>query len=64
MNNVMLITDADGSRYGHAIEKVNQYGHKYIEVRFIDDYENVHTTNWSSFLIFYEVLNYNLGKEE
>jgi hypothetical protein len=51
----MLITDREG-RYGHAEEKVSEkYGHKFIEVRFLDDYDNVHTTNWASFLIYYEV---------
>ncbi len=56
MKKIMLITDNNG-RYGHAEEKVSErHGHKYIEVRFIDDYDTVHTTNWSSFLIYYEVL--------
>jgi hypothetical protein len=56
-NKVLLVTDGEG-RYGHAIEKENvRIGNKYIEVRFLDDYENVHTTNWSSFLIYYEVLD-------
>ncbi len=56
-NKVLLVTDGKG-RYGHAIEKENvRIGNKYIEVRFLDDYENVHTTNWSSFLIYYEVLD-------
>jgi len=54
-NKIMLITDRKG-RYGHAIEKENiRHGNKYIEVRFLDDYDVVHTTNWSSFLIYYEV---------
>ena len=52
----MLITDGKG-RYGHAVEKVNvRYGNKYIEVRFLDDYDVVHTTNYSSFLVYYEIL--------
>ena len=55
MKKIMLITDRDG-RYGHAEEKTSEkYGHKFIEVRFLDDYDNVHTTNWASFLIYYEV---------
>ncbi len=57
MKKIMLVTDKEGSRYGHATEHINKkYGNKYIEVRWIDDYDVVHTTNWSSFLIFYEVL--------
>jgi len=56
MKKIMLITDNNG-RYGHAVEKVNTYGHKYIEVRFIDDYDTVHSTNYSSFLIYYEILD-------
>ena len=55
MKKIMLIRDNEG-RYGHAIEKENvRHGNKYIEVRFLDDYDVVHTTNWSSFLIYYEV---------
>ena len=57
MNKIMLITDNKG-RYGHAREKENvRHGNKYIEVRFLDDYDVVHTTIWSSFLIYYEVLD-------
>jgi hypothetical protein len=56
MKKIMLITNGEG-RYGHAVEKVNKrHGNKYIEVRFLDDYDVVHTTNYSSFLIYYEVL--------
>ena len=55
MKKIMLITDGEG-RYGHAEEKVNpKHGHKYIEVRFLDDYDTVHTTNWASLLIYYDV---------
>ena len=57
MKKIMLITDNEG-RYGHAIEKENvRHGYKYIEVRFLDDYDVVHTTIWWSFLIYYEVLD-------
>ena len=57
MNKIMLITDNKG-RYGNEREKENvRHGNKYIEVRFLDDYDVVHTTNWSSFLIYYEVLD-------
>ena len=55
MKKIMLITDNEG-RYGHAVEKENaRHGNKYIEVRWLDSYDVVHTTNWSSFLIYYEV---------
>tara|TARA_B100001250_G_C19281483_1_gene563479 strand:+ start:358 stop:546 length:189 start_codon:yes stop_codon:yes gene_type:complete len=57
MKKIMLITDGEG-RYGHAIEKVNErHGNKYLEIRFLDDYDVVHTTNHASFLIYYEVCN-------
>ena len=57
MKKIMLVTDKEGSRYGHATEHINErHGNKYIKVRWLDDYEKVHTTNWSSFLIYYEVL--------
>ena len=55
MKKIFLITDNEG-RYGHAIEKENvKQGNKYIEVRFLDSYDVVHTTNWASFLIYYEI---------
>ena len=56
-NKIMLFTDGQGN-FGHAIEKTNhKMGNKYLEVRMLGkDYDIVHTTNWTSFLIFYEVL--------
>ena len=50
----ILVTDGNGN-YGHAVEKRNNKGTEYIEVRMFDDYDNVHTTNWTTFLIYYEV---------
>ena len=55
MKKIMLITDGKGN-YGHAVEKESSKGHTYLEVRMLADYDVVHTTNWSSFLIYYEVL--------
>ena len=53
-----LITDGKGN-YGHAevIEKDsrNNISVEHLEVRMFYDYDRVHTTNWSSFLIWYEV---------
>ena len=58
MKKIMLLPDEKGRSYGHATEHINEkYGSTYIKVRWLDDYENVHTTNWSSFLIYYEVLD-------
>jgi hypothetical protein len=51
----ILITDGKGN-YGHAIEKSSGYkGVTHLEVRMFDSYDAVHTTNWSSFLIYYEI---------
>ena len=50
----ILVTDGEG-RYGHAVEKIGVNRLIYIEVRMFDDYDTVHTTKWSSFLIYYEV---------
>ena len=52
----LLVTDGKGN-FGHATEKPMPNGLTFLEVRMFDDYENVHTTNWSSFLIYYEVCN-------
>ena len=63
MKKIMLITDNKG-RYGHAVEKVNErHGNKYLEVRFLEDYDVVHTTNYSSFLIYYEILDNEVQKD-
>ena len=63
MKKIMLITDGKG-RYGHATEKVNErHGNKYLEVRFLDDYDVVHTTNHASFLIYYEILDNEVQKD-
>ena len=51
-----LITDGKGN-FGHAYKKSNGYSDGYyVEVRMFDNYDAVETTNWSTFLIFYEVL--------
>ena len=53
-NKKLLVTDREGN-YGHAVRKIGVNRLIYIEVRMFDDYDKVHTTNWSSFLIYYEV---------
>ena len=52
----ILITDGKGN-FGHAVEKIGVNRLTYLEVRMFDNYDKVHTTNWSSFLIYYEVLD-------
>ena len=49
----ILVTDGNGN-YGHAVEK-EKHVIEYLEVRMFDNYDKVHTTNWTSFLIYYEV---------
>lgn len=39
----------------HATEKPMPNGLTFLEVRMFDNYDKVHTTNWTSFLIYYEV---------
>ncbi len=50
----LLITDGEGN-FGHATEKPMPNGLTFLEVRMFDNYDKVHTTNWTSFLIYYEV---------
>lgn len=51
-----LITDGKG-KFGHAYKKSNGYENGYyVEVRMFDNYDAVETTNWSTFLVYYEVL--------
>ena len=59
MKKKLLVTDGKGN-YGHAVEKERR-GVEYIEVRMFDNYDKVHTTNWTSFLIYYEVLDETEG---
>ena len=59
-NKIFLVTDGKGN-YGHAEvvgkDERNNITVEHLEVRMFDSYDNVHTTNWSSFLIYYEVLD-------
>ena len=56
----ILIRDNNGN-YGHAVvvgkNETNDISVEHLRVRMFDSYENVHITNWSSFLIYYEVLD-------
>ena len=60
MKKKLLVTDGNGN-YGHAVvigkNERNKVTVEHLEVRMFDSYENVHITNWSSFLIYYEVLD-------
>jgi len=59
-NKKLLVTDGQGN-YGHAVvvgkDETNDITVEHLRVRMFDSYDNVHITNWSSFLIFYEVLD-------
>ena len=59
-NKKLLVTDGRGN-YGHAEvvgkNETNDISVEHLRVRMFDSYENVHITNWSSFLIYYEVLD-------
>lgn len=56
----ILVRDNNGN-YGHAVvvgkNETNDISVEHLRVRMFDSYENVHITNWSSFLIYYEVLD-------
>tara|TARA_R100000406_G_scaffold90396_1_gene77208 strand:+ start:845 stop:1036 length:192 start_codon:yes stop_codon:yes gene_type:complete len=56
----ILVRDNKGN-YGHAEvigkNETNDISVEHLRVRMFDSYENVHITNWSSFLIYYEVLD-------
>jgi hypothetical protein len=59
-NKKLLVTDGKGN-YGHAVvvgkNETNDITVEHLRVRMFDSYDNVHITNWSSFLIYYEVLD-------
>ena len=56
----ILVRDNNGN-YGHAVvvgkNETNDISVEHLRVRMFDSYENVHITNWASFLIYYEVLD-------
>ena len=51
-----LITDGKGN-FGHAYKKENDKTRAFnIEVRMFSNYDAIEVTNWSTFLIYYEIL--------
>ncbi len=60
MKNKMLVRDNEG-KFGHAqlIEKDerNKVLIEHYEVRMLDDYDNLHIHNVTSFFIYYEVMD-------
>jgi hypothetical protein len=60
MKNKMLVRDNNGN-WGHAQligkNERNKILVEHYEVRMLDDYDNLHIHNVSSFFIYYEVMN-------
>ena len=59
MKNKMLVRDSEG-RFGHAQligkDDRNEVLIEHYEVRMLDDYDNLHIHNVTSFFIYYEVM--------